>query len=611
MSTEYIAETDLAEKGVTGLPDTPDISSEQLKYKFEEIVREVVIPKVNEMIDQINGLDERTENLNIQNFTAAVLTSVISALIGSNTFVREEVDPTVPEWAKSQSKPIYTAQEVGADAAGAAENAVYAHTQGGNSHPDIRLLLSALSTEKASAAALSSHTGNSNIHVTAADKTAWNGKQDAIEENTYDDYGAASGAVSTHNTSQTSHSDIRQLITTLTSRLDALSDSSGDTLEQITELVQFIEDNRDVIESVTTGKVNVSDIVDNLTSNISNKPLSAAQGVALKGLIDTLTTALTTHAADGSVHVTAAEKTAWNNKQSAIPANTYDQYGAAASAVNTHNNSSSAHSDQFAQKYAKPAQGIPKTDLASAVQTSLNNGDSAKQSVDTHMANSGIHVTAAEKAAWNNKSEFSGDFNDLVNKPAALTVDSALSSTSESPVQNKVIYNALEQVKGLTAKKWNATTTYAAGNITEHDGGLWKSNTANSNSEPASGNPDWTAVTVGEELGALKVKMVKVWENASPASVFNSQSISLDLTQYQIYFILVRLSTSDARVIGQFSDVGSGSYMFNSSGYNNVSASRGVTYSANLLTFTDCHHNLQINNSSVIPYKIYGIKGVD
>ena len=43
-----------------------------------------------------------------------------------------------------------------------------------------------------------------------------------------------------------------------------------------------------MIDSITTSKVNVSDIINNLTTNVSNKPLSAAQGVALKALIDAI-----------------------------------------------------------------------------------------------------------------------------------------------------------------------------------------------------------------------------------------------------------------------------------------------------------------------------------
>jgi hypothetical protein len=51
----------------------------------------------------------------------------------------------------------------------------------------------------------------------------------------------------------------------------------------------------DFLASVTTvlgQKVNITDIIDNLTTNVSDQPLSAAQGVALKSLIDGLSASL-------------------------------------------------------------------------------------------------------------------------------------------------------------------------------------------------------------------------------------------------------------------------------------------------------------------------------
>lgn len=132
-----------------------------------------------------------------------------------------------------------------------------------------------------------------------------------------DPAGTASSAVSTHNTATAAHSDIRLLIDGLTSRLNALADSDDTTLDQLSELVAYIKANRELIESVTTSKVNVSDIVNDLITNVSTKPLSAAQGVALKALIDAITvpTKLSELSGD-STHrtVTDAEKTAWNAK---------------------------------------------------------------------------------------------------------------------------------------------------------------------------------------------------------------------------------------------------------------------------------------------------------
>ena len=123
--------------------------------------------------------------------------------------------------------------------------------------------------------------------------------------------------LSGHNTSDASHNDIRLLIEGLTTRLNALADSDDTTLDQLSELVAYIKANRGLIESVTTSKVNVSDIINNLTTNDATKPLSAAQGVALKTLIDAITvpTKLSELSGD-STHrtVTDSEKTAWNAK---------------------------------------------------------------------------------------------------------------------------------------------------------------------------------------------------------------------------------------------------------------------------------------------------------
>ena len=77
-----------------------------------------------------------------------------------------------------------------------------------------------------------------------------------------DPAGTASSAVSQHNVDTAAHNDLRLA-------LQGLS-------------------NRDLIDAVTTSKVSVTDIVNDLATNVSNKPLSASQGVALKALIDAI-----------------------------------------------------------------------------------------------------------------------------------------------------------------------------------------------------------------------------------------------------------------------------------------------------------------------------------
>ena len=98
----------------------------------------------------------------------------------------------------------------------------------------------------------------------------------------------AESKVSAHNTGADTHSDIRLLIQGLTDRLNALADSDDTTLDQMSEVVAYIKSNKSMIDAITTSKVSVADIVGNLTTNASNKPLSAAQGVVIKTLIDAL-----------------------------------------------------------------------------------------------------------------------------------------------------------------------------------------------------------------------------------------------------------------------------------------------------------------------------------
>lgn len=146
----------------------------------------------------------------------------------------EETDPTVPEWAKQPEKPMYTAAEVGA-------------------LPDT---------------------------YTPPDQTA--------QQVGADPAGTAASAVSQHNTDATSHNDLRLALKGLTDRINAALNSDDTTLDQMSEVVAYIKSNKSMIDAITTSKVGVADIVNNLTTNLSNKPLSAAQGVVIKTLIDAL-----------------------------------------------------------------------------------------------------------------------------------------------------------------------------------------------------------------------------------------------------------------------------------------------------------------------------------
>lgn len=103
-----------------------------------------------------------------------------------------------------------------------------------------------------------------------------------------DPAGTASSKLTTHNVDTASHQDLRLELQRLADRLNAALNSTDTSLDDLKEIVAYIKSNKTLIDGITSSKVNVTDIVNNLTTNTANVPLSAAQGVALKLLIDSL-----------------------------------------------------------------------------------------------------------------------------------------------------------------------------------------------------------------------------------------------------------------------------------------------------------------------------------
>ena len=66
--------------------------------------------------------------------------------------------------------------------------------------------------------------------------------------------------------------------------------------------------------------------------------------------------------------------------------------------------------------------------------------------------------TPTQKEAWSAKSDFSGSYNDLTDKPAAPTVDTALSATSTNAVQNKIVKSALDKKVTKEDSGWQSYT---------------------------------------------------------------------------------------------------------------------------------------------------------
>ena len=80
------------------------------------------------------------------------------------------------------------------------------------------------------------------------------------------------------------------------------------------------------------------------------------------------------------------------------------------------------HAEDFADAEHEHEQYALKTDVSSSTQT-------LQESITQHTENTNIHVTLDEKATWNNKSDFSGDYNDLNNKPEIPSIEGLATET--------------------------------------------------------------------------------------------------------------------------------------------------------------------------------------
>ncbi len=69
MAYKKITAEDLLNKGVIGLPDTPELSTSEMQAKFEEVVRQVVVPAFNNLVDSLEK-DKKTTDTALANAMA-------------------------------------------------------------------------------------------------------------------------------------------------------------------------------------------------------------------------------------------------------------------------------------------------------------------------------------------------------------------------------------------------------------------------------------------------------------------------------------------------------------------------------------------------------------
>lgn len=109
---------------------------------------------------------------------------------------------------------------------------------------------------------------------------------------------------------------------------------------------------------------------------------------------------------------------------------------------------------------------------------------------------------------------------------------------------------------------------------------------------------------------SIGIDMDLLWENASPTSGFNAQTVAIDLSSYKFIHVICRWTTSSNPAddaIQKTSMIGYADYIY---GYGESSNRRRFMRSSNTGVYfsNGRSSNSQADSSSCVPEFIYGIK---
>ena len=229
---------------------------------------------------------------------------------------------------------------------------------------------------KADASTLNSHTGNTEIHTTSAEKASWNNKYDKpstgipitdLESGIQESIGNADAALenSTNALAQISyHEDdmVKHITAEERSAWNGKANTSDLNAHTGNSTIHITSAERSKwnakYDKPSTG-IPIEDLESGIAESLGNADLALAD-------VGALSQNFINHEGDTTVHITASERTAWNGK-------------ANASTLNSHTGNTTIHTTaeekaSWNGKYTKPEGGIPAEDLSGDVNASINSG---------------------------------------------------------------------------------------------------------------------------------------------------------------------------------------------------------------------------------------------
>ena len=247
---------------------------------------------------------------------------------------------------------------------------------------------------KALSAGTVAHINDTDIHVTSAEKSAWFSGASA-----YTMVSALSASVITLSAiTEENELIVATALNDMNDRVSALEAVSGAGAD-LSALSASVVTNKSNVETLSGAVVNQARVVSASLNELNDRVDEVSGSVSSVSTRVTQTqNALTSHTANTNIHVTAAEKTTWNNKQ--------DTISDISSIRNNALSGASAYTAVTALSAATTGINNTLTTVSGAAHSKITALSAATTGMNTtltaHTGNNNIHVTASEKTNWTN-----------------------------------------------------------------------------------------------------------------------------------------------------------------------------------------------------------------